>query len=62
MAIEHRALPILFADDTRILITSPNNIQFQNQLNTAFGQLNKWLTANLLSMNIDKDYFIQFLN
>ena len=32
-AIEHETIPILFTDDTGILITSPYNIQFQNYLN-----------------------------
>jgi len=31
-AIEHKAIPIYFADDISILITSPNNIEFQNDL------------------------------
>jgi len=62
MVIEHRAIPILFADDTKVLITSPNNIQFQIYLNIVFGQLSKWLKANLLSLNFNKTYFIQFIN
>jgi len=45
---------MLFADDTSILITNPNNIQFQSDLNTVFGQLNEWFKANLLSLNFDK--------
>jgi retron-type reverse transcriptase len=32
-AVEHKALPILFADDTSILLTSPNNIQMQSNFN-----------------------------
>jgi len=32
-AIEHKAIPILFAYDTSILITGPNNIHFQSDLN-----------------------------
>jgi len=40
-AIEHKDISILFAVDTRILITSPNNIHFQNDLNIVFGQLYK---------------------
>jgi len=47
-AIEHRAIPILFAADTSILITILNNIQFHSDLNIVFGQLNKWFKANLL--------------
>ena len=61
-AIQHKAFPILFADSTSVLITSPNNIKFQRDLNIVFGQLNKWFKANLLSLNFDRNYFIQFTN
>jgi len=47
-------MPILFANDTSILITSPNYIQFQSDFNIVFGQLNKWFKANLLSLNLAK--------
>jgi len=47
--IEPKAIPMLFADDTSTLITSPNNLQFQSDLNVVFGQLNKWFKSNLLS-------------
>jgi hypothetical protein len=53
---------MLFADDTSILIMSPNNIQFHSDLNIVFGQLNKWFKANLFSLNFDKTYFTQFTN
>jgi len=56
-ATEHKAIPILFANDTGILITSPNNIQFQGNLNASFGQL-----TNLLALNFEKNYFIQCTN
>ena len=61
-AQSYSAILILFPDDTGVLITNPNNIQFQNYLNIVFGQPNKWLKANLLSLNFDKNYFIQFIN
>jgi len=61
-AIEHKAIPILFADDTNILISSPNNVKFQSDLNVVFGQLNKWFMTNLLSLNFDKTYVILFTN
>ena len=61
-AIEHRAIPILFVADTSILIRSPNNIQFHSDLNVVSGQLNKWFKADLLALNFDKNYFIQFIN
>jgi hypothetical protein len=61
-AVEHEALPILFSDDTSILLISPNNIQMQSDFNIVFEQLNKWLKSNLLLLNFDKTYFIQFTN
>jgi len=40
-AIEQRAILTLFADDSSVLVTSPNDIQFPNDLNIVFGQQNK---------------------
>jgi len=59
-AIENKAVPIKFADDTSILITSPNNIQFQSDLNVVSGQQNKGFKVNLLSLHFDKTYLIHF--
>jgi len=56
------ALPILFANNTSVLITSPNSNQSQCNLNTVFAQLNKWFKSNLLFLNLDKTHFIQFTN
>jgi len=50
----------LFADDTSILITSQNVYKFQNDLNTAFGQITEWFQVNSLSLNFSKTYFMQF--
>jgi hypothetical protein len=61
-AIEHKDTLIQFSDDTSILITSPNTTQLQNDFNFAFEQLNKWFDTNLLFLNFDKTYFIQFMN
>ncbi len=43
-------------------LTSPNIIQVQSDLNKVFGQLNKCFKANLLSLNFNKTYFIQFIS
>jgi hypothetical protein len=61
-AVKHKALPILFAADTSILLTSPNNIQLQNDLNTISEQLNNWFKSNLLFLSLEKTSFIQFTN
>jgi hypothetical protein len=57
---EYKAFPILFADDTSILLTSPNNIEMQSDLNIVFGQLIKWLKSNSLFLNFDKTYKISW--
>jgi hypothetical protein len=53
-AINDKAMWILFADDTSILITSPNRNVFQLKLTTAFNIINEWLNTNLLSINFSK--------
>ena len=60
-AIEQRAIPILFAVDISILITSPSDIQFPNDLKIVFGQQNKWFKANLLSLNFDNTFPLNVL-
>jgi hypothetical protein len=60
--VECKALPILFADDTSILFTSPNNLQMQSNFNLVSEQLNEWFKYNQLFLNFDKTYFIQFTN
>jgi hypothetical protein len=40
-AITHKATPILFADDTTIIISRPNTHLLQNDLTIIFGQITK---------------------
>jgi hypothetical protein len=54
------AIPILFADDTTILITSPNKHDFELKVTTAFNLINEWLNTNLLPINFNKTHFMQF--
>ena len=56
----HNATPILFADDTSVLITGQSVLKFQDDLNVTFGQISKWFQVNSLFLNISKTYFIQF--
>jgi hypothetical protein len=41
-AIDDKSIPILCADDTSVLITSPNKNDFQLNLTTAFNSMNEW--------------------
>jgi len=58
--VNDRTVPILFVDDTNIIVKSPDSRDFQNNMVTAFHCVNKWFKVNLLSINIDKTHCIQF--
>jgi hypothetical protein len=52
----------MFAEDTSLFIKSLNNSQLQSGLNTAICRINKWFQDNLITLNLNKTYFIQFIN
>jgi hypothetical protein len=58
--INDKTVPILFTDDTSIIVKSPNPKEFQTNMVTAFNNVNKWFKANLLSINVNKTHYIQF--
>jgi hypothetical protein len=39
-----------------------NNSQLHSGLNTAIRRINKWFQDNLITLNLNKTYFIQFIN
>jgi hypothetical protein len=44
----HNALPILFADNTSVIVTDSNIVDFQFNVKVVFEQLNNWFYINLL--------------
>ena len=50
----------MFADNTSILVSSPNKYDCQINVTAAFNCVNEWLNANLLSINFNKHHYIQF--
>jgi hypothetical protein len=54
------AIPILFADNTTILVTSPNKSDLELKVTTTLNLINEWLNTSLLSININKTHFMQF--
>jgi hypothetical protein len=58
--VNDKTVPILFADDTSIIVKSSNSRDFQTNMVTAFNSVNKWFKVNLLSINVDKAHYIQF--
>jgi hypothetical protein len=58
--VNENSSPVLFADNTSILVTNPNCDILQTELNEVFVQLNAWFKINLLLFNLDKTHFVQF--
>jgi hypothetical protein len=51
---------VLFADDTSITITTSNQEGLQIALNKTLSDINSWLKANFLSLNLNKTNYLQF--
>jgi hypothetical protein len=50
--------PVLFADDTSIIITNPSPSKCIENINNIIGNINDWFRSNSLSLNLDKTYFL----
>jgi hypothetical protein len=50
----------LFADDTNIIFTHSNPTVFEVEINKLFDKVIVWFQTNLLSLNLNKTYFMQF--
>ena len=59
--ISDTSKPVLYADDTSLIITNSNSQMFEKNINTAILQLNKWFSSNRLSLNLEKTHYMQFL-
>ena len=60
-SVSDKSSPILFADDTSFIITNPDKDKFKFNTNEIFSEINKWFCSNLLTLNYDETYFLQFL-
>jgi hypothetical protein len=58
--LELHSIPILFADDTSVLVSHPNPGQLKNVLEKVYFILSDWFSKNLLSLNIVKTCCINF--
>ena len=50
----------LFADDTSIILANNNLKELETLVNRELGNVNEWLKANKLSLNIKKSNFVIF--
>jgi hypothetical protein len=53
------ANPVLFADDTSMIISKSDPKEFINTISRNIIKINEWFKSNS-SLNIDKTYFVQF--
>ena len=60
-SMSDKSSPILFADDTNFIIADCDETEFKFKTNEIFNEINKWFPSNLLMLNYDKTYFLQFL-
>ena len=58
--VNDKTVPILFADDTSIIVKSPDPKDFQTNVFTALNCVNKWFKIIFPSINVDKTHYIQF--
>ena len=43
----------MYADDTSIIVTSPNLVNFETQIDKIFGDINNWFKINQLVLNYE---------
>ena len=53
--------PLLFADDTSFIIANRDETKFKSHTTEIFTEINKWFYSNLLMLNYNKTYFMQFV-
>jgi hypothetical protein len=58
-AVPSKIIPILYENDTSIIITCTNTCELQKAVSTSIHQLTKWFQEDS-SLNISKTYFLQF--
>ena len=52
----------LFADDTKLIFTHPNPTEFEKHSNELFEKIIICFQTNLLLLNLNKTYYMQFLS
>jgi hypothetical protein len=60
-SINDNSKMVLFANDTSMFVTSSNPKKLENYINKVFLDINRWFTTNLLSLNVEKIQFMQFV-
>jgi hypothetical protein len=54
------AKPLIYADNTRVLITAKNINEVHIEAKITLDCMSKWFSVNALTLNIDKTNIVQF--
>jgi hypothetical protein len=60
-SISKIAKSVIFADDTSIIVTNDNRIDFSHILHLAMIEISNWFQCNCLILSYDKTHFLEFL-
>jgi hypothetical protein len=60
LSIKKIGNPVLFADDTSIIISNTNPEEFKNNIKLGLNNTIMWFNSNFLTLNFDKSHLIQF--
>jgi hypothetical protein len=50
----------LYTDDTSMIVTGSNPVQFSTEISTIFDDINYWFRINLMYLNDEKTHYLQF--
>jgi len=53
--------PTIFADDTSIIFTHSNYVNFKNEIDIVIEKVSKWFETNSLILNFNKMHYMQFM-
>jgi len=59
-SVSDKSSPTSFADDTSFITANRDKGKFKFNTDKIFNEINKWFCSNLLTLNYDKTYFLQF--
>jgi hypothetical protein len=61
LQINSLAEPVLFADDTSVIISNGNFIDFSTSANQVLARMMEWFSANKLVLNLEKTNIMKFV-
>jgi len=53
--------PTILADDTSIIFTHSNYVNFKNEIDIVIEKISKWFETNSLILNFNKTHYMQFM-